>query len=226
MEIFSVEFLMALLAIIAIDLVLAGDNALLIGLAARDVPKELQKKVIAWGTAGAIIIRLVFTLVAVKLLEIDGLLLVGGIMLVFIAFKLLVDNNDHEVKAKNTFWGAMGTIIVADALMGIDNVIAVAGAAHGSFLLVVIGLLVSIPIVVWGSTFIIKWMEKFPIIITIGAGILAWTASKMIVKDGYVHEFFTNPLLKYGFEALVVILVVGIGELVKRNKLAKTAKTA
>lgn len=221
------DFLTSLLAIIAIDLVLAGDNALLLGLAAKNLPKELQKKAIIWGSVGAVVIRMVATLCAVYLLQIDGVLLAGGVMLIWIAYSLLAGGKDHDVEAKTTFWGAMGTILVADALMGIDNVIAVAGAAHGSFLLVAIGLVISVPIVVWGSTFIITLMEKFPIIITIGGAILAWTASKMIVKDGYVADTFADPIAKYSFEGLVVALVVLVGLLVadKKKKKQREAKT-
>lgn len=217
MELFSLEFFIALGSIIAIDLVLAGDNALLIGLAARNLPKELQKKAIIWGTVGAVVIRAIATLLVVWLLKIPGLLLVGGVLLVYIAYNLLAKGKDHNVDSKDTFWGAMGTIVIADALMGIDNVLAVAGAAHGSFLLVIIGLLVSIPIVVWGSTFIIKWMDRYPIIITVGAAILAWTASKMIVKESFIAEYFTSGLVKYGFEALVVAAVVFFGT--RKNKI-------
>ncbi|WP_121612126.1 TerC family protein [Mesobacillus foraminis] len=202
-------FLSALLSIIVIDLVLAGDNAILIGLAARNLPKEQQKKVILWGSLGAIVIRIAATLAVVWLLEIPGLHLIGGLLLVMIAYKLLVDDNDHsDVKAGDSFWAAIRTVIIADALMGLDNVLAVAGASHGNMLLVVIGLLISVPIVMWGSTMIIKWIERFPIIITLGSAILAWTASKMIVKEAFLADIFTNEIVKYGFEILVIAGVI------------------
>ena len=205
------EFLTALFAIIMIDLVLAGDNAILIGLAARKLPKEQQKKVILWGAIGAIVIRTIATLLVVYLLEIPGLHLIGGILLVWIAYKLLVDEDEHEVTAADSLWGAIKTIIIADALMGLDNVLAVAGASHGNFLLVMIGLLVSIPVVMWGSTIILKMIERYPVIVTIGAGILGWTASKMIVGEPFMADYFTSPWVKYGFELLVVagILIMG-----------------
>ncbi|WP_088103431.1 TerC family protein [Halalkalibacter urbisdiaboli] len=206
------EFLTALLAIIVIDLVLAGDNAILIGLAARNLPAHQQKKVILWGALGAIAIRIVATLAVVWLLQIPGLLLVGGLLLVIIAYKLLTDDGDHNVKAGDNFWAAVRTVIVADALMGLDNVLAVAGAAHGNFLLVVIGLLISVPIVMWGSTLILKWIERFPVIVVIGAGVLAWTASKMIVSEPFLHDVFANPFLKYGFEFLVIAGVISLGK--------------
>jgi len=183
-ELFSSAWFSALGAIILIDLVLAGDNALVIGLAARNVPPEMQKKVVLWGTVGAIAIRAVLTMVVVYLLKIPGFLVVGGVALVYIGWKLTQDNGgDHEVKAATSVRGAVQTIIVADAVMGVDNVLAVGGAAHGSMLLVFIGLAVSIPIVVWGSTLVLKLVERFPAIVWIGAGVLGWTAVKMILTE-------------------------------------------
>ncbi|TYR81322.1 TerC family protein [Priestia megaterium] len=223
MDILSAEFLSALLAIVIIDLVLAGDNAIVIGLAARNLPKQDQKKVIVWGTLGAIGIRIVATLAVVWLLKIPGLLLIGGLLLTGIAYKLLVEDQDHDVKAGDSMWAAIRTIIIADALMGLDNVLAVAGAAHGSFLLVVLGLLISVPIVMWGSTLILKWVERFPAIITIGAAVLAWTASKMIVGEPFLKDYFANDFIKYGFEALVVAAVVIAGKL-KQAKSAQKQK--
>ncbi|MDG4656777.1 TerC family protein [Ectobacillus antri] len=219
MELFSAEFFTALLSIIIIDLVLAGDNAIVIGLAARNLPKDQQKKVIIWGTVGAIVIRAVATLAVVWLLKIPGLLLVGGILLVWIAYKLLVDEKEHNVQSGNSMWAAIRTIIIADALMGLDNVLAVAGAAHGSFLLVVLGLLISIPIVVWGSTIILKFVDRYPIIITFGAAVLAWTATKMIVKEPFVATYFANPVIKYGFEIIVVAAVVILGTMKKKKQI-------
>ncbi len=216
MELLSGEFLTALVTIILIDLVLAGDNALLIGLVAKNLPKSQQKQVIFWGTFCAIFVRIVLTLIAVKLLQFDGLLLVGGILLLYISYKLLLTEEDLHVKpSKRNFWGAIGTILLADVLMGVDNIIAVAGAAHGSILLVVIGLIVSIPIVVWGSAFVTKLMEKFPIIIVLGSALLTWTASKMIVQDRYVAHFFGTQEAIYTFEAIVVAVVMTIGLSVK-----------
>lgn len=218
------EFLTALLSIVVIDLVLAGDNAIVIGLAARNLPKEKQKTVIIWGTVGAVVIRVIATIAVVWLLKIPGLMLIGGILLVGIAYKLLVEEKGHDVKAGENTWAAIRTIIIADAAMGLDNVLAVAGAAHGSIWLVILGLAISVPIVVWGSTVIIKWMERHPIIITIGSGILAWTAAKMIVGEPFLKTFFENDFIKYGFEILVIAAVIGAGKL-KKNKNAKTLVT-
>ncbi len=195
MELFSAPWWTALLAIVLIDLVLAGDNAIVIALAARNLPPHLQKKAIAWGAVGAIAVRSIMTIGVVWLLKIPGLMLVGGLGLLWIAYKLLADTGDkeHTGPAASTFWGAMKTIVVADALMGIDNVLGVAGAAHGDFGLVVIGLLVSVPIVVFGSTVVLKLVERFPIIINIGAAVLALTAAKMIVGEALLDPIYGGP---------------------------------
>src|SRR6185436_12835585 len=167
MELVSAAWLSALLAIVLIDLVLAGDNAIVIALAARSLPAHLQKKAIVWGTVGAIVVRSAMTIGVVWLLKIPGLMLVGGLGLLWIAYKLLASDGGegHGGPVATTFWGAMKTIVVADALMGVDNVLGVAGAAHGAFDLVVIVLLVSVPIVVFGSKMVLKLVERFPVII-------------------------------------------------------------
>ena len=160
MELFSAAWLSALLAIVLIDLVLAGDNAIVIALAARRLPAHLQKRAIVWGTVGAIIVRSLMTIGVVWLLKIPGLMLVGGLGLVWIAYKLLLPQeggHDEHGAGPSTFWGAMKTIVIADALMGVDNVLGVAGAAKGSFDLVVIGLLISVPIVSGAARWCCGW---------------------------------------------------------------------
>ncbi|PZE20979.1 TerC family protein [Paenibacillus xerothermodurans] len=212
MEWLDAAFFTSLLSIILIDLVLAGDNAIVIGLAARNLPKEYQKKAIIWGTVGAIAIRVVATLVVAWLLQLPALLLIGGVVLVWIAFKLLVDKKEHNIAAKNALWPAIQTIIIADAVMGFDNVMAVAGASHGQFELVVLGLLISVPIVVWGSTLFITAMEKFPWILYLGAGVLAFTAAKMLVGDPLVKAWFeANPVVQWTVLVLVTVGVVLAG---------------
>lgn len=216
MELFSAPWWSALLAIILIDLVLAGDNAIVIALAARSLPPDLQKKAIVWGTVGAIAVRSVMTLGVVWLLQIPGLMLVGGLGLLWIAYKLLVDTGHGEDHgpAASTFWGAMKTIIVADALMGVDNVLGVAGAAHGSWDLVIIGLLVSVPIVVFGSSVVLKLVERFPVIIQLGAAVLAFTAAKMVVSEPLLDGVFDAPAtawLQWPIYALAVAGVLGLG---------------
>ena len=210
MDILSAEFFSALLAIVVIDLVLAGDNAIVIALAARSLPKHLQKRAILWGTAGAIVVRSAMTMVVVWLLKVPGLMLVGGALLIWIAYRLLVPqesgNGEGHGPVATTFWGAMKTIIIADAVMGLDNVLAVAGAAQGSYVLVVLGLLISIPIVIWGSTLILKWVERFPVIVYVGAGVLALTAAKMMMHEPLVRDVFAA---NDAVSALTYLVVVG-----------------
>lgn len=228
MEMFSTQWLTALLAIILIDLVLAGDNAIVIALAARGLPKHLQKKAIVWGTVGAIVVRSAMTVAVVWLLKIPGLMLVGGLGLLWIAYKLLAEDDgadEHGSTGVTTFWGAMKTIVIADALMGIDNVLGVAGAAQGSFDLVVIGLLISVPIVVFGSTMVLKLVERFPVIIQVGAAVLAFTAGKMIVNEKLLGSFFQGPdtlsqVAYWGVIVLAIIGVLGAGWLHNRRRTA------
>ncbi|WP_309682013.1 TerC family protein [Polaromonas sp.] len=224
MELFTAPWWSALLAIILIDLVLAGDNAIVIALAARNLPPHLQKKAIAWGAMGAIVVRAAMTVGVVWLLKIPGLMLVGGLGLLWIAYKLLADQGDksHDGPVASTFWGAMKTIVVADALMGIDNVLGVAGAAHGSFDLVIIGLLVSVPIVMFGSSVVLKLVERFPLIIHLGAAVLALTAAKMIVSEQLLDPVYGGPdslasletlytVAQWATYALAVVGVLGAG---------------
>ena len=212
MEILSTEFLSALIAIIIIDLVLAGDNAIVIALAARNVPRHLQRQAIMWGTVGAIVVRTSMTLVVVWLLKIPGLLLVGGALLVWIAYRLLspeeAEGDAARLNAANNFWGAIRTVVIADTIMGLDNVLAVAGAAHGSFLLVVLGLLISIPIVIWGSTLILRVVERYPAFVYLGAGVLAWTAAKMITVEPHLTELFAT--YKFTIPLLYAVTVFGV----------------
>lgn len=208
----------ALLAIILIDLVLAGDNAIVIALAARNLPPEHQNKAIMWGTVGAIVIRSAMTVGVVWLLKIPGLMLVGGLGLLWIAYKLITDTseNEHQGGTATTFWGAMKTIIVADALMGVDNVLGVAGAANGDFTLVVIGLLISIPIVVLGSKLVLQLVEKWPVIINLGAAVLAFTAAQMVINEKLLDPIFDggetiNLIARGATYAVAVVGVLGLG---------------
>jgi YjbE family integral membrane protein len=223
MELFSPPWFSALAAIILIDLVLAGDNAIVIALAARKLPRHLQRRAIVAGTIGAIAVRSSLTLVVVWLLRIPGLMLVGGAALLWIAYRLMAPaDHGHDEHGKltgaTTFWGAMKTIIIADALMGIDNVLGVAGAAHGAFDLVVIGLLISVPIVVWGSTLVLKLVDRYPAIIYIGAGVLAFTAAKMIVGEPMLKDVFHPHLAaRLATYAVLVVGVLGAGWLTIRR---------
>lgn len=183
-ELFSSQFFVALFSIIILDLVLAGDNAVVIAMASNRLPAHLRKRAIYVGTAGAIIVRLIMTFFAVQLLSVPYLQALGGLVLLPIAVKLMRPAGGAEhVEAAETFVGAVKTIIIADAAMGLDNVIAIAGASHGDFLLVVIGLVISIPIVVGGSQLIGKLMDKYPVLVVLGTAILGWTGGTMIVHD-------------------------------------------
>lgn len=203
------EFLSSVLSIVILDLVLAGDNAVVIALAARSLPVEKKNKAIYLGTLGAIVIRTLMTLCAVWLLTIPYLQALGGLVLIPVAYKLLKkEEHTEHIDSSAGFWGAIKTIIIADAVMGIDNVLAIAGAAHGDFLLVVIGLLISIPIVVWGSKWIGRWMDEYPVLVYVGAGILAWTAGSMIVHDKIIGMYLNS--ISHTLIAIIPIAVVGI----------------
>ena len=208
------QFLSALLAIIVIDIVLAGDNAIVIALAARSLPAHLQKRAIVWGAIGAIGVRSLMTVIVVWLLKIPGLLLAGGLLLLWIAYRLLLPDEGEDGAqgpAATTFWGAMRTIVVADAVMGLDNVLAVAGAAHGSYLLVVVGLAISVPIVVWGSTLVLGLVERFPTVVYVGAGVLVWTAVKMVSGEPLLRPWLEAwPALAAAlFVAIPLVLWIG-----------------
>src|SRR5262245_6671696 len=187
-EFFSATSLSALFAIVLIDLVLAGDNALIIGLVARHLPKHTQRKVIFWGTFGAIGVRALMAVLVVYILAVPGFMLAGGIALVWIARKLLspepdaAENNIANAPA-TSFAGALRTIVIADAVMGVDNVLAIGGAASGSILLIVLGLAISVPIIVWGSHLVIRLVDRFPSVILLGGAVLAWTGYTMIVRE-------------------------------------------
>ena len=215
------DFLSALAAIVVIDLVLAGDNAIVIALAARSLPKHLQRRAIVWGTVGAIVVRASLTVGVLWLLAVPGLSLAGGALLAWIAYRLLAGDDNgrkHEVAAASGFWSAMRTIVIADAVMGLDNVLGVAGAAHGNALLVVIGLLISIPIVVWGSSVVLHWIERFPALLYVGGAVLAWTAAKMIVSEPLVAQALAQqPLFRLAIYVALIAGVLGIALLRNRR---------
>ena len=222
MEIEITQFLTALLAIIVIDIVLAGDNAIVIALAARALPEHLRKRAIIWGAVGAIGVRSLMTVIVVWLLKIPGLLLVGGALLLWIAYRLLMpanDDGDEHGATATTFWGAMRTIVIADAVMGLDNVLAVAGAAHGSYVLVVTGLIISVPIVVWGSTLVLKVVDRYPGVVYVGAAVLVWTAVKMMIAEPLLKPYLqSTPLVGWLFY-LAIPLVLWLGFVKNHRKL-------
>ena len=185
------QFWVGLGQIILINIVLSGDNAVVIALAARSLPPRQQKLAVFWGAGAAVVMRIILTVVAVELLRYPYLKIVGALLLFWIAVKLLMpeDGDDGDVESSDNLWSAIKTILIADLVMSLDNVIAVAAAAKGSLLLLVLGLAISIPLVVFGATLLMKLMDRWPIIITIGAGLLGWVAGEMIVTDPLIREW-------------------------------------
>lgn len=225
MEIVSMQFFMALGSIILLDILLGGDNAVVIAMAANKLPGNLRRKAILIGTGGAVVIRLVMTLIAVWLLTIPFLQALGGLILLPIAVKLLVPAEQEEnVTASDSLMGAIKTIIIADAAMGVDNVLAIAGASHGSFLLVACGFLISIPIIVGGSTVIGKLMDRFPVILYAGAGLLGWTAGSMIGHDkilGPLLQQMAGSWAPISLQILLAAAVIAIGLWMSRKRVVQ-----
>lgn len=216
----DLEIIQSLLIIIGIDIVLGGDNAIVIALASRKLPEKQRNKAIFWGTALAIGIRVLLTAVAVYLLQIPFLKLVGGLLLVYIAVKLLTDKEDDpEIEAGDNLASAIKTIVFADLVMGFDNVLAIAGASHGNIWLVVVGLLVSVPIIIWGSKLILTLMEKYPFLVYIGSGILAYTAAEMILGEenfqAFLHDY---AFLEWIIPLFTIVLVIGLGYFVNKRE--------
>ena len=188
------ELLWGLLAIILIDIVLGGENALVIAMATKGLPDELRKKAIFWGTFGAVGVRFLCVLALSYLLLIPGLKVVGGALLLYIGWKLVSDTTEHKIETKTTFWGAISTVILADAVMGLDNALGIAGAASGNWWLIVFGLLISVPIIIYGSTYISKFLDKYPDSIFFGSFILFTVAFQMITTEKFVHDFWWDDL--------------------------------
>jgi YjbE family integral membrane protein len=223
MDWISADFFTALFAIIVINVVLSGDNAIVIGLAARKLPKPLRSRAIIGGTAAAIALRVAATLFVVWLLGLPGLHLAGGIMLVWIAYQLVASDEPSDAyarpstRATSGIWSAIRTIIVADAVMSLDNMLGVAGAAEGNFVLVVLGLLISVPIMVLGSNLIIRLVDRYSFVIYLGAAVLAWTAAKMLIDEPWLEDVVTSgPWVPWATQALVVAGVLLAGFLQNR----------
>ena len=219
MDITSTQGLLAILQIIIIDILLAGDNAIVIGMAAKNLPENLRKRAIFWGTAGAIGLRLIMAILFIEALDnFPALRIVGGIMLLWIGYSLLKDgDNEHNIEAKDNIWGAIATIIIADGVMGIDNVLGVVAAAEGHFGLVVAGMLVTVPIIVWGSTIFVKLIDKFPVILYVGGGILGWVSASMIQHDPMAAPYIETYSLPFHIACVVLVLAAAI----IRNRLVK-----
>ncbi|MFJ2994557.1 TerC family protein [Pandoraea sp. NPDC087047] len=226
----------AVLQIIMIDILLGGDNAVVIALACRNLPARQRLQGIVWGTMGAIVLRVILIAFAVTLLAVPYLKAVGGLLLLGIGIKLLVPDHDaHDsVKPADKLWTAVNTIIVADLVMSIDNVIAIAGAAEGAadhhqLPLVIFGLLVSIPLIVWGSQLVLKAIDRFPLIVTAGAALLGWIAGGLIVTDPGIGYLLHLPgdaaqYTHYVASAIGAVLVLAMGLLLKRRSEARQAR--
>ena len=222
MESFTPQFWLAALQIIYINILLSGDNAMVIALACRDLPKNQRRWGIIWGAVGAIVLRIILTIFAVRLLELPWLKVVGGVLLLWIGIKLIIEEEgeDKNVKASERLWTAVRTVIVADLVMSVDNVLGVAAAAKGSVPLLVFGLLVSIPLVIGGAQIILKLIERFPIIILAGGGLLGWIAGKMLVEDAalvpWIHA--NAPWLDWAGPILGVAIVIGGAQWLRHRK--------
>ena len=192
MELFTLQALWAFLAIVLIDIVLAGDNALVIGMAANRLPPELKKKAIFWGTFGAIAIRFVSVAALTYLLMVPGLRAIGAAALLWIGWKLVFDSGEHEVKASDTFWGAIWTICVADAVMGIDNALGIAAAAQGNWVLIIAGLLVSVPIILFGAGLVTKILARWSDSIFVGSYVLFAVAFLMLMKEPLLANWWAG----------------------------------
>jgi YjbE family integral membrane protein len=211
--------LAVLLKIILINIVLSGDNAVVIAMASRNVPKKQQKKAIFWGTFGAIFLRLIFAVAIIYLLNIPFVTFIGGLLLVYIAIKLLIGEEEGNLReGGSSLVSAVKTIIIADAVMSLDNVLAIAGAVEGNLAGIMIGVIVSIPIVVFGSQIILKAMERYPAISYAGAGILAWTAGEMIIGEPKFEPLLTRDLHLL-VPMTITVLVIGFGYIISRKKL-------
>ncbi len=235
LEFFATLHWGAVFQIIIIDILLGGDNAVVIALACRKLPAAQRMQGVLWGTAGAIILRVVLIVFAVALLDVPFLKFAGGLLLLWIGVRLMAPAHDaHEsIKPADKLMSAIKTIIIADAVMSLDNVIAIAGAAEQAdpehrIALVIFGLVVSIPLIVWGSTLVLRMLDRFPIIVTLGAALLGWIAGGLIVNDpaGDRWPLLDTPAAVYGAQAAGAVLVVAVGCWLKRRALRREAAGA
>lgn len=225
-EFMQASFWLAVGQIIMIDILLGGDNAVVIALACRNLPPKQRTLGILYGTAGAIVLRVVLIAFALALLAVPYLKLVGAVLLLWIGVKLLQPEGegDHNISSSDKLWGAVKTVIIADLVMSVDNVLAIAGAAQGAgeshqLPLVIFGLLVSIPIIVWGSTFVLKLMERFPIVITLGAMLLGWIAGQMAWTDPAIKPYLPESALwSYGAAIGGALLVFVVGKFLQSRQ--------
>lgn len=215
----SIAILSKILSIIVLNLVLSGDNAVVIALATRKLPASSQNKAIVIGTAGAVVLRILLMLIAVELLTMPYVKIIGAILLFYIAYDLLKTNGEEtEVKSETTLLSAIRTIIIADLVMSLDNVLAIAGVADGHFMLAVLGLIISIPIVIFGSQVILKLMDRFPWLIWLGALLIAYTAGTMLVEDHFIHHLLRGLSNGHIVSLASCVLLAGMYFLFNRKK--------
>ncbi len=220
---FSWEFVAAFLSIVLIDLILAGDNAVVIAMAVRSLPRKQRQKGILLGAGAAVLLRVILTFFAAQLLQMSYVKFFGGLFILWIAVKLFVEGapGEETQREATSFWQAMWVIVVADITMSVDNVLAVAAASKGNLLLLIFGLGLSIPFVVFTSSLLSMLMDKYPIIIYIGAGILGKVGAEMIFTDPVIVEnFHPTVAFQYAMEALFVVGVIGVGKLWVRWKMS------
>ncbi len=223
MEVTTPQFWIALLEIIGVNIILSGDNAVVIALAARSLPQKQQKQAIIWGSGAAVVMRIILTIVALELLRLPYLKLIGAALLLWIGIQLLAPDDEGGHDSGSTHSGmiaAIRTILIADLVMSLDNVIGVAAAAKGSVLLLVLGLLISIPLVIFGSTLLMKVMERWPIIVTFGGGLLGWVAGEMAATDTAISAWIdaNAPALHWLAPTVGVATVVTVGVWLARRK--------
>lgn len=222
----DINFWIGLLKIIWINIILSGDNAVVIALAARSLPPHQQKKAILFGSAAAVILRIILTVVAAHLLQLSFLQIIGGALLLYIGVQLLSEDEDDEAghgKEGGGLMAAVRTILIADLVMSLDNVIAVAAAAKGNDVLLLLGLAISIPMVIFGSTLMIKLMERFPIIVTLGAALIGWVGGETIMSDVALKDVLAaSPWLHYAAAAVGAIFVVMLGRFLQKRGSAKS----
>ena len=226
-EVMTAQFWIGLMTIIWVNIILSGDNAVVIALAARSLPPRQQKQAVFWGAGAAVVMRIILTIFAVALLTLPWLKLIGSLLLFWIGVKLLIpEEGDDNIQASDQLLAAIKTILIADLVMSLDNVIAVAAAAGGSYTLLILGLAISIPLVIFGATLLIKLMERFPVIITIGAGLIGWVAGEMLVADLALKGWFTALGMEYkddrpylqGWSLEVIAGLVGVAFVVALGK--------
>lgn len=217
----STQFWLALAEITGINILLSGDNAVVIALASRSLPPEQRRAAVLGGSAGAIALRVFFCLIVVWLLSIPYLKLIGGLLLLWIGVKLMVPEEEggDGIAAKSTLWGAMQTIVIADAVMSLDNVVAIAAAAKGSTLLIILGLLISVPLIIFGSTLVLKVLLRFPLLVTAGAGLLGWIAGEIVAGDEAVQRWtgIDHHMLEMVGKPLGAAVVVVVGTVLARR---------